>query len=170
MSDTLNEFETVDDNTQPGKLRQLLEQALAANKQLTQKVTDLETADKQRTVESTWNDLKVPDAIRKLYNGDTSPDAIKAWWDDSKGLFNIQVAEEQPAQPQLTPEQQAQQAAAQQFQEASAIGNNAFHAGFDAVQKQATDAKQAYANGQMSRADFDAALKQVYQGLGTRTD
>lgn len=164
---TPGEFETVDDTTQPGVLRQKLEQAIALLRQKDQEITTLKTAETQRTVESTWSELKVPDAIRKLYNGDTSADAIKAWWEDSKGLFNIQVAEEQPAAPELTPEQQAQHAAAQQVQDASAMGANAFHAGFETVQQQAKNAAEAYKNGTMSRADYDAAITKVYEATKT---
>ena len=168
MPDIPSEFETVDDQTQPGVLRQKLEQAIAALKQSNARITELETAATQRTVEATWNELKVPDAIRKLYNGDTSPDAIKAWWQESQGLFNVQAAEETPQAQEPTPEQAAQQAAAQQFQEASGLGANAFNAGFDSVQQQAKNAIEAYKAGQMSRADYDAAVAKIYEtGLNT---
>lgn len=170
MSDTaVGEFDQVDDNTQPGKLRQLLEQALAANKQLTTKVTDLETAATQRAVDSTWNELKVPDVIRGMYTGDKTADAIKAWWDSAKGLFNVEAVEQQApeVQAQVTPEQQANLQAAQQFQQASGLGDSGFVTGFEATQKQAAETAEAYKTGRMSEADFLAARDKFYEGQGT---
>jgi len=163
-----NEFASVDENTQPGKLRQLLEQALATNKQLTEKISALETAEAQRSVQATWNELKVPDAIRKLYNGDTSADAIKQWWEDSKGLFNIQAVEEQaPAVEQLTAEQQAAQQAAQQFQQASAIGTDSPVGTSGAAEAKVAEAKQI-ARTKGRGADFEAARQAFYEATGTR--
>lgn len=168
MSDTSqNEFETVDENAEPGQLRQRLEQAIAALKAKDKELAELKTVEAQRSVKATWDELKVPDVIRKLYNGDTSADAIKAWWEDSKGLFNIEQAAEQPSRPEPTPEQVAQQKAAQQFQEASGLGTNAINSGFDAAQAKAQNAIEAYRNGQMSRADFEAAKAEVYGATNT---
>lgn len=168
MSDTANEFETVDENEQePGKLRQLLKQAHAQLKQVTKERDDLNAFKAQISVNSTWDELKVPDRIRKLYNGDTSADAIKAWWEDSKGLFNVEVAEAAAAERQPTPEELEQQQAAQQFQDASSLGTNAIHSGFDTVKQSVENATEAYRNGG-SRADFDAARRKIYELDGTR--
>jgi len=167
VSDIPNEFETVDENAEPGKLRQLLAQAHATLKQKDKELADLNAFKASISVKATWDELKVPDRIRKLYNGDTSADAIKAWWEDSKGLFNVESAEEQPAEQQLTPEQVEQQQAAQQFQDASSLGTNAIHSGFDAVKQKADNAAEAFKAGRMSRADFDAARAAVYEGLNT---
>jgi hypothetical protein len=163
----ISEFETVDDNAQPGVLRQKLTEAYALVKQKDKELAELNAFKAGISVKATWDELKVPDAIRKLYNGDTSADAIKAWWNDSKGLFNVEQAAEQPGQPEPTPEQVEQQQAAQQFQEAQNLGTNAIHSGFDAVKQAAESAAEAYRNGQMSRADFDAARAKVYEGLNT---
>lgn len=169
MSDIDNEFETPDENAQePGQLRQLLKQAHAQLKAVTKERDELNAFKASLSVKATWDELKVPDAIRKLYNGDTSTEAIKAWWEDSKGLFNIEQAAEQPAEQQLTPEQVEQQQQAQQFQDAQALGSNAIHSGFDAVKRAAENAAEAYRTGQMSRADFNAARKAHYEATGTR--
>lgn len=162
MSDTTNEFETVDDNEQePSKLRQTIKRFAAEKAELLKKLEALESAEVQRSVKSTWDELKVPEVIRKLYTGDTSTDAIKAWWEDSKGLFNIQTAEETPAPPEPTPEELAERQAAQQFQEASGLGTNAIHSGFDAIKAQVEKAKV------LTGADYDAAKAQIYEAMGT---
>jgi hypothetical protein len=162
VSDTPNEeFDQVDDEEQPSKLRQLLKQKAAENKQLLEKLAALESAEVQRSVKATWDELKVPDVIRKLYTGDTSTDAIKAWWNDSKGLFNIQAAEETPAPPEPTPEELAQQEAAQRFQDASSLGTNAIQSGFDAIKAQVEQAKG------LRGTDYEAAKAKIYEQMGT---
>lgn len=162
------EFAQVDDNTQPGVLRQKLEQALAVLKQKDQEIAALKTAETQRTVESTWNELKVPDAIRKLYNGDTSADAIKAWWEDSKGLFNIQAADEAPAvQQPPSSERLAAIQAAQQFQQASTLGTDALNSGFDAATAASEKAK-AILRTKGRGADYEAARQEMYTALNTK--
>lgn len=169
MSD-INEFETVDDNAQPGVLRQKLTEAYALVKQKDKELAELNAFKAGISVKATWDELKVPAAIRKMYekgNGEKTPDAIKAWWEESKPLFNIEVAEAEQVEQQPTPEEVEQQQAAQQFQEAQNLGTNAIHSGFDAVKQAADNAAEAYRNGQMSRADFDAARAKVYEGLNT---
>lgn len=168
MSDTPGEFDQVDIEQEPSKLRQLLKQAAVEKKQLLEKLSALESAETQRAIGSAWNELKVPAAIRELYKGEQSVDAIKSWVEAARGFLNLEAAADEPETPELTPEQQAQHAAAQQFQEASAIGANAFHAGFETVQQQAKNAAEAYKNGTMSRADYDAAVAKVYEGMQTR--
>lgn len=167
MSDTPSEFDTTDDNAQPGVLRQKLEQALAVIKQKDKELADLNAFKASISVKATWDELKVPAPIREFYKGEQTTEAMKEWWEASKGFFNIPVAEDAPADEQPTPEQVAQQQAAQQFQEAQTLGTNAIQSGFDAVKKTAENATEAYRNGQMSRADFLAARDKVYEGLNT---
>lgn len=169
MSDT-NEFDTsVSDDAGPGVLRQKLEQALAVLRTKEKELADLRTAESQRSVKQTWDELAVPDAIRKLYKGEETAEAIASWWNDSKALFNVQAAEEQPQALQPTEAELAQQQAAQQFQEASGLGTNGLQSGFDAVMREAEQAAQAYKAGTMSRADFDAAKARVHEGMHTPT-
>jgi len=150
-----DEFDTsVEDNTQPGVLRQKLEQALAALKQKDKELADLRTAEAQRSVKSTWDELKVPDAIRKLYNGDTSPDAIKSWWEDSKGLFNVQAGEEQPTGQEPSQEELAQRNAAQLLQEASGLGTSGLQGGNAAAFAKAQEIKSKGTGA--TQADLDA--------------
>lgn len=166
MSD-INEFETVDDNAQPGVLRQKLTEAYALVKQKDKELAELNAFKAGISVKATWDELKVPDAIRKLYNGDTSADAIKAWWNDSKGLFNVEQAAEQPGQPEPTPEQVEQQQAAQQFQEAQNLGTNAIHSGFDAIKQEAANLAASFRAGRMSSADYDAAKAKLNEAMNT---
>jgi len=156
--------EFVDDDTQqdPGKLRQLLKQAHAQLKQKDKELEDLRTAEAQRTVKSTWDELKVPDFVRGLYNGDKTPDAMKQWWETSKGFFNIEAVEEAPAkQEQETEEQRAHREAAERYQEATSLGSDALAGGFDAA---ITKAQQAAKT--LKGADLEAAKREFYQASG----
>lgn len=167
MSDTPNEFETVDDEQEPGKLRQLLKQAHAQLKQKDKELTELRTVESQRAAKATWDELKVPAKIRALYNGEKDPAAMKQWWDEYREVFNVEVAEEQPVEPQPTPEEQAQQQAAQQFQDASTLGTNAIHSGFDAIKQEAANVAASFKAGRMSRADYDAAVTKLNESMNT---
>lgn len=161
MSDN-NEFNQDDPNGQPSGsgLRAKLEQALAENAQLKRAFEELQSKETERTVKATWDELQVPAPIREFYKGDQTPDAMKQWWESSKGFFNIQAVEEQPAEQQLTPEQEAAQAAAQAFQEASSIGTDANIGGVDAL-----NAKVQAAKG-LKGTDLAAAKAEIYKALG----
>lgn len=43
-------------------------------------------------ISKTWEDLKVPEPIRKMYHGEKTPEAIKSWWQESKSFFNLEAA------------------------------------------------------------------------------
>lgn len=148
------------DGQDASKLRQLLKQAHATLKQKDQELEALRSAEVQRTAKATWDELKVPDRIRKLYQGEQTPEAMKQWFEEYRDIFNVEVAEEQPGEPQLTPEQVAQQAAAAAFQEASSLGSDALNSGLDAV-----NAKVQAAKG-LKGADLAAAKAEVYKALG----
>lgn len=163
MSDN-NEFTDVDDNTQPGKLRQLLAQAHARLQEKDKEIERLTTEKVESSVKSTWDELKVPDFVRGLYNGDKTPDAIKAWWENSKGFFNIPDGDGTDAgqqQEQESDEQRAHREAAERYQEAAGLGSNALAEGFDAA---TAKAKQAAKN--LSGADLAAAKQEYYKTIG----
>lgn len=162
MSDTPNEFETVDDNEQePGKLRQLLKQAHATLKQKDKELLELLSEKAATVAKTTWDELKVPAPIRDFYKGEQTPDAMKQWWEASKGFFNIEAGEEAPVTEQPSEQELAQQQAAQQFQDASSLGTNAIHSGFDAIKAQVEQAKG------LRGADYDAAKAKIYEAMGT---
>lgn len=162
MSDTSNEFVDDDTTQDPGKLRQLLKQAHATLKQKDKELQDLLTEKATTVVKSTWDELKVPDFYRGLYNGDKTPDAMKQWWEASKGFFNIEAGEQSPAgEVQETDEQRAHRESAERYQEATSLGTDALQDGFDAV---TVKAKQAAKN--LSGADLAAAKAEFYRSTG----
>ena len=160
MSDT-NEF--VDDDTQqdPGKLRQLLKQAHATLKQKDKELADLLGEKAESAARSTWDELKVPDFVRGLYNGDNTPDAMKQWWETSKGFFNIEAVVDTPAGEQESDEQRTQREAAERYQEATGLGTDALEGGFDAAVAKAKQAAKT-----MSGADLKAAKEEFYRTSG----
>lgn len=139
-----------------GTLRQKLEQAIAALNTLKTENESLKTEKAERVVKATWDELNVPAPIRSFYQGDKSPEAMKQWWEASRGFFNIQVADEQPQPVELTQEQQVEQAAAQAFQQASGLGTDALSGGFEASMAKAKEARGK------TGADREAALKAFY--------
>lgn len=140
-----------------GTLRQKLEQAIAALNALKQENESLKSEKVERVVKATWDELKVPAPIRSFYQGDQSPEAMKQWWEASKGFFNIEAAvDEKPSQQELTPEQQVEKAAAEAFQQASGLGTDALTGGFGAAMAKAKDARGK------TGADREAALRDFY--------
>lgn len=137
MSDDFdpNEFLSEAGPNDGGKLRQLLEQTLKQNKELSAKVEAFQTQAAERALTDTWSKLEVPAAIQKLYNGDKNPQAVEAWWNESKSLFNLQGAETE-SQQLPTPEQTEQQNQLAAVTQASSIGHDVTFSGLDALQRQ----------------------------------
>jgi hypothetical protein len=155
-----DEFVTDDSDSQdPGKLRQLLKQAHAQLKQKDQELESLRSQEAERSAQAAWDELKVPDRIRKLYTGDKDPAAMKTWWDEYRDIFNVDVAEEQ--KPQETPEQEAQRAAAEQYQQAAGLGTDSLATGVEAAFAKA-QATKTLGRG----AEFEAARKALYEAQG----
>ena len=160
MSDN-NEFNQDDTNGQPSGsgLRAKLEQALAENAQLKKQFEELQSKETERAVNTTWDELKVPDAIRTLYKGEQSVDAIKQWVEAGRGFFNFEAAQEAPVEQQATPEQLAAQAAAEAFADASSIGTDTNIGGVDALQAKVQAAKG------LKGAELAAAKAEIYKAL-----
>jgi hypothetical protein len=106
---------------QPGKLREQLERAIELLKEKDQAIAEMQTKAAEGAARAVWDELKVPQPIRDMYKGDTTPDGIRSWWDSSKSLFNLEVAEETPAE---TPDQKAQRESLAAVQGASALGSD----------------------------------------------
>lgn len=161
MSDN-NEFNQDDNAGQPsgGGLRAKLEQTLAELAATKKAFEELQSKETERAVKATWDELQVPAPIREFYKGDQTPEAMKQWWENSKGFFNVQAVEEQPEEQQATPEQLAAQAAAEAFQDASSIGRDAPAGAVNAIDAKVQAAKK------LKGADFEAAQKEVFQLLG----
>lgn len=122
MSDA-NEFIDTDTATiqEPGKLRERLETMIALVKEKDTRIAEMETQAAENSARVVWDDLGVPQPIRDMYRGDTAPDAIRSWWDQSKTLFNLPAAEAAPAE---TPEERARRDQLASVQDASALGTD----------------------------------------------
>jgi hypothetical protein len=149
----LNEFIDGDANQiqEPGKLRERLETMIALVKEKDQKITDLETQAALNAARAVWDDLGVPQPIRDMYRGDTAPDAIRSWWDQSRNLFNVQVAEATPAE---TPEEKARREQLASVQDAAALGSD--HnagTGLDGFHRKAMDLSRK--SDRFTQADLD---------------
>jgi len=157
-----NEF-VLDDtdgaNQSGGTLRQKLEQAVALLNQFKAENEALKSEKTNTVIKSAWDELQVPEFYRGLYNGDKTPDAIKTWWEASKGFFNIEANEEAPAgQEQETEQQREHREAAERYQEATSLGSDALTDSFDAVTAKAKQAAKS-----LSGADLAAAKAEYYR-------
>lgn len=161
MPDT-NEFvlDDTDGNQSGGTLRQKLEQAVALLNQLKTENETLKSEKTNTVIKSAWDQLQVPEFYRGLYNGDKTPDAIKTWWEASKGFFNIEAGEEnKPAvQEQETEQQREHREAAERYQEATSLGSDALTDSFDAVTAKAKQAAKS-----LSGAELAAAKAEFYR-------
>lgn len=153
---TLDEF-LADDDSQTrsredgGTLRKKLEDALSILREQNAELTKLRTERAETVLSQTWDELDVPQAIRKLYQGEKTADAIKAWWEDSRSLFNLQSADETPSE---TETEKARREQYQQVQGASAIGADTNVSGLDAALAKGVELKDRA--GATTQADRDA--------------
>lgn len=96
------------------KLKSLSKDLKARNDQIAQ----FEAAQAKQAVTTVWDELGVPQPIRDFYRGEAQADDIKAWWETSKGFFNIQQSD---AQSQAEPEGRQELAA---VQKAASLGHD----------------------------------------------
>lgn len=88
---------------------------------LAAKVTEFETSANKAKLDAVWDQLKVPAAIRSMYRGDESSEAIASWWNDSKTLFKLdETPGETPPAGQLDSEHSDLQA----FNQAANLGTD----------------------------------------------
>lgn len=156
MSD-VNEFIDTDISAvqEPGKLRAHLEQMIALVKEKDQRISEMETQAADNAARSVWDELSVPQPIRDMYRGDTTPDGIRSWWDQSKNLFNLPAAEEAPAE---TPEEKTRREQLASVQDASALGSD--HnagTGMDTFQRKAQELRGSQTR--TSQADLDELFR-----------
>ena len=95
-----------------GKLREQLEQVLATNKQLQERLAATEAAERQRSIDSLFAKHQVPALARDLFPQDASPtdEAVTALVEKYGGLWGAQSAS-----ATTPPPHQAATTAAQQF-------------------------------------------------------
>lgn len=105
MSD-FNEF--APSETDDGKgLRSKLEGVLAQLKTVS---AELETAKAERaqaSLKNLFDELGVPEKVRKFYSGDADPAQVKTWVDENKDVFNLTVPAS-TGEATVDPEVQAQ--------------------------------------------------------------
>lgn len=71
------------------KLRKAVERLGKEKQAVVDELAAFKGAQAKAALEDTWSELKVPEPLRGFYKGDETPEAIKAWWDSSKGFFNL---------------------------------------------------------------------------------
>lgn len=81
--------------TDPGKdadgsaLRKFAEAQKAKAETLEKQLNELLTEKTERSRKDVFEQLKVPEGIRKFYSGDVTADAVKAWIEENKTVFNF---------------------------------------------------------------------------------
>lgn len=81
--------------TDPGQdadgsaLRKYANAQAARAKQFEEELSKLKGELAARSRTDVLNELKVPEGIRKFYTGDATPDAVKAWIEENKTVFNF---------------------------------------------------------------------------------
>lgn len=148
-----------------GQLRKLLEDQIKLNKNLQKQLDEMKSADVERAVADTWDNLKVPEGLRKGYRGDETPEAIASWWKDISPFVNVQSGgDDAGTQPQATTETDEQREQRQQIQatqRASGLGGDF-----------ASSVEEGIAKGQELRARgsaiTQAELDDVFNKLGIK--
>lgn len=146
-------------------LRAKVREAAKRIKSLSEENAKFKEAETRKTLDATWEELKVPEAVRKFYTGEPTAEAVKKWFDENKAVFNLGGSSEtdEDAGQEQTPEQQAQaQQLQQQLQgvtQAANLGFDAPNVGLEALaaQGQQLAGKSAAAN----MADLDAYLAKL---------
>jgi len=91
-------------------LRQFAESMQKQNKELLDRLNQIEAERQREKFDSVFTTLGVPDAA-KLYDGELDPEKAKAWVDNMRGVFGGAAQGETPApvtyQPAVTDDQQA---------------------------------------------------------------
>lgn len=116
------------------QLRKKLTELGKAVKTLSTENQTLKSEQAVKAVTSVWDELNVPQPVRDFYRGEPKADDIKAWWETSKGFFNIQDADVQPTEPDGKQDLEAVQKAASLGQDQ---GNG--HLGVEALKTSATE-------------------------------
>jgi len=109
-------------NADGSQLRKFAEAQKARADQLEQQFKQLQAQVSQNSLKSAFDQLNVPEKVRRFYDGEADPAKVKAWVDENKDVFNLQppASTDNGAATSVAPEVQAQQ---QAVQAASGIGN-----------------------------------------------
>lgn len=168
VSDPNGEFLSDDEQTggqeTGGTLRSKYEAAIKLLQAKDTELAELRTAVTTRTLNDTWNELKVPKVFRENYKGDTDPEAIKAWWADISPFVNVDAA--QAEQPQETDGQRAQREQLSAAQQAANLGGDA-PGGYTAAFEKAKEIQGK--QGTATQADLDAMFQAAGITKGTLT-
>lgn len=102
-------------NADGSALRKFAEAQKSRADLIEQRFNELQKQVTASTVKSAFDQLGVPDAIRRFYDGEADPAKVKAWVDENKAVFNFQpqAGATNTAGTSVSPEAQAQQQAAQ---------------------------------------------------------
>lgn len=107
-------------------------------KEQSAKLAEYEKVDTQEKIKKAWDDLKVPEKYRKLYQGEETPESIKLWADAAKDLFDFS---ENAGNSGSEGEPTAQHQELQQFQAAAGIGTDPANVNLDSFKADAAKVK-----------------------------
>jgi hypothetical protein len=71
------------------KLRAELKKQAKERRAAEAKLLAIETESTQKTLNSVWDELNVPEKVRKFYPGESTAEAVKAWVADNAEVFNL---------------------------------------------------------------------------------
>lgn len=91
-----DDFDGLDGDDLVKRLRKLHKQEVAARKAAEAKAAELEKETRASKLADAFKDAEVPKGFAKLYDGEPTKDAIKAWWKDTAADFGLQADDEQP--------------------------------------------------------------------------
>jgi hypothetical protein len=130
-------------------IKQLRKKIKELGKQHTAALTTIATYETEKTtaaLSSVWKELAVPEVIQGFYTGEKTTEAIKAWWEASKTVFNVPPAvnaDGTPATPAAPPAVATDLAA---VQAASSLGADLNSVGLEAFQAKAKEVRTQSAN------------------------
>lgn len=91
MSDEFNEFggEEATKKSDGGGLRKFAEEQKARAEALEKELAELRKWRTEQSVKAIFDELKVPEKVRKFYSGEAEADKVKAWVEENADVFNL---------------------------------------------------------------------------------
>ncbi len=93
MSDE-NDFEALlrdssEDSSLVKQLRAALKEQKKQNDATAGALKELKETQEKQTLAKTWDELNVPEKVRKLYSGESDPVKVKAWVEEYREVFSL---------------------------------------------------------------------------------
>jgi glutamyl/glutaminyl-tRNA synthetase len=133
-------------------------------KTLTKENDTLKSEKEDRALESTWNELNVPEKVRQFYTGEKTAEAVKQWVEDNKEVFNLQPPEDSGSGSE-TDEQKQQKQELQGATKAATTGTDQGHSlGLDAIKAKAQEVAKSSRNKNATGLDELFEMMNVAKG------